>query len=345
MLAIVLFTIMHTQVINIDSSTNLRYTRTAGMGLLFFVLIYMGLRPIHGVLIDMTTYARMFERFSRSLEFSVEYDFLFYILMFGASKIMTVQAFFFLCAMAYVVPLFLACRKWFTHYWFYAFLMLVISFSFWAYGTNGIRNGIATSIFLFAISRGKRYTQIIWILVSIGIHKSMILPSFGFFITQINNSSKIYLKFWLLCIPLSLFAGSFLETAITNLGFGDDRIGMYLTDDDFGSTYNKGFRWDFLMYSATGVIVGWYFIFRKNFKDKIYLRIFNIYLFANGFWILIITASFSNRFAYLSWFLLGILIIYPFLINLQFFKYQHRKIGIVILGYFLFTYIMNVLLV
>lgn len=344
MLAVVLFTVLHTQIIAIDSSSNLKYIRTAGIGLLFFVLVYIGLRPIHGVFIDMVTYSKMFERFGNSQDFSVEYDFLFYILMFGASKIMTVEAFFFLCATLYVVPLFLACKKWFAQYWFYAFLMLVISFSFWAYGTNGIRNGIATSIFLFAISREKRFNQILWILISIGLHKSMLLPSFGFLVTQFNNSTSIYLKFWLICIPFSLFAGSFLETAITNLGFGDDRMGMYLTDDEFGSGYNRGFRWDFLLYSSTGVVAGWYMIFKRNFKDKLYSRLFNIYLFANGFWILIITASFSNRFAYLSWFLLGVLIIYP-LLKGQLFRFQHRKIGGVILGYFLFTYIMNVILI
>lgn len=345
MLVVVLFTFLHTLVVPINDSLNLKYIRTAGLSLLLFVLLYIGLRPIHGVFIDMTTYAQIFENFQGSLKFSSEYDFLFYFAMFGASKVITVETFFFLCAVLYVVPMYFACRKWFGQYYFYAFLMLIISFSFWAYGTNGIRNGIATSIFVFAISRGKIFSQWIWVAISIGMHKSMLLPAFGYFISYYYNSPKLYLKFWLFSIPLSLFAGTIIGPVLTILGFGDDRMSMYLTDDEFGSTYNRGFRWDFLLYSATGVLLGWYLIFKKNFRDETYLRIFNMYLFANGFWILIIRASFSNRFAYLSWFILGVLIIYPFLKDHHLFKFQHSKIGVVILVYFLFTFILNVLLI
>ena len=118
----------------------------------------------------------------------------------------------------------------------------------------------------------------------------------------------------MLCIPISLAAGGFWENFFGSLGFQDDRL-SYLTegnvnDDDFSST---GFRWDFLLYSATAVYAGWYFIIKKGFEDKIYFWLFNTYVFANAFWILVIRANFSNRFAYLSWFMMALVIIYPLL--------------------------------
>lgn len=68
-----------------------------------------------------------------------------------------------------------------------------------------------------------------------------------------------------------------------------------------------------------------------------------MYCVANAFWVLVINAAFSNRFAYLSWFLMPIVIMYPL------FKYkivpdQYKMIGLVIISYFMFTYLMNVIL-
>ncbi|HMQ45454.1 MAG TPA: EpsG family protein, partial [Mariniflexile sp.] len=64
------------------------------------------------------------------------------------------------------------------------------------------------------------------------------------------------------------------------------------------------------------------------------------YLICNGFWILVIKANYSNRFAYLSWFMMALVIVYPFL-KQTFFKYQYIILGNVILLYFGFTYFMS----
>ena len=104
-----------------------------------------------------------------------------------------------------------------------------------------------------------------------------------------------------------------------------------------------GFRWDFLLYSASGVFAGWYFIEKKGFQDALYQRLFNTYLIANGIWILIIRANYSNRFAFLSWFLLGLVIIYP-LLKSKIFSRQHVVIVRIVFIYFSFCYLMNVIL-
>ena len=316
-----------------------------GWVIVLFIIIYMGFRPISGrYFVDMATYARQFAIYQNGENIYNEKDIVFNFFMSLSSKIMSVNFFFFTCAFLYVYPLYLVAKKWFKHYWFYAFLLLVASFSFWSGGVNGIRNSMATSIFLFGISRDKRIFQAILILLAIGTHKSMVLPTLGFVVAQFFNKPKVMIAFWLLCIPLSLAAGGFWENFFATLGFDDDRL-SYLTegnvnDDDFSST---GFRWDFLIYSATAVFAGWYFIVKKGFNDKIYFWLFNTYVFANAFWILVIRANFSNRFAYLSWFMMGLVIIYPFL-KKKMMQNQHKVLAKVIVLYFAFTFLMNVIL-
>ena len=113
-------------------------------------------------------------------------------------------------------------------------------------------------------------------------------------------------------------------------------VGMF--DDEFR---HVGFRWDFLIYSAIGVFAGWYYLFKKKLKDINYYRLFNTFLFTNAIWILVIRANFSNRFAYLSWFIMALVVVYPWL-KAKFENEQNKKFAYTILGYYLFTYIMNV---
>ncbi|RZJ63944.1 MAG: hypothetical protein EOO47_27640, partial [Flavobacterium sp.] len=61
-------------------------------------------------------------------------------------------------------------------YAFYGFFALLISFSFWSYGTNGIRNGIATSLFLYGLSKESIRDKAIFFSLAIGCHKSVAIP-------------------------------------------------------------------------------------------------------------------------------------------------------------------------
>jgi len=317
--------------------------------IVLFVIIYMGFRPISGKYFgDMRNYATYFEVYALGEPVNLENDkdWLFEYFMKFSSDIMTVESFFVVCTVLYVVPLFVFVKKIFAEYWFYGFFMLVISMSFWAYGTNGIRNGIATSFFLLAISRKKMAYRLAWMFLAVSFHKSMLIPIAAYFVTTYYTNSKHYIKAWLIAIPISLAAGSSFETFFSGIGLlQDDRLDSYLIADELAEdiVLNIGFRWDFLIYSGLGVAVGYYFIIKKQFNDPEYTRFYNMYLFANTIWILVIRANFSNRFAFLSWFLLGVITIYP-LLKMKFFHNQHLRIGQMILAYFLLSYILNILL-
>ncbi|QQD15381.1 EpsG family protein [Sphingobacterium sp. UDSM-2020] len=340
LLIITLITFLYTQGRNIDDANNLLYIKIAGFLLFWFVLLYMGLRPIDGVFADMKTYARIFDRYEQGAIIRSDKDLFFHLFMKASSGIMSASAFFFVCALFYVYPLYFLSKRWFGQYWFYAFLMLVGSFSFWAYGTNGIRNGMATSFFLMAMCQTKKPYQIFWLFLSVNFHGSMFLPAAGLIATWFYNKPKVFFYFWLLAIPLSLLLPGFWEGLFASL-IEDDRT-VYLSDDKYADSFSStGFRWDFLLYSATGVFAGWYYIFKRKFNDPQYIRLFNTFLFANAFWILVIRASFSNRFAYLSWFMLALVIIYPWL-KVYFVNNQVKKMGLILIAYFAFTYLMNI---
>jgi hypothetical protein len=337
--------LLHAIILEIDDIRNTRFLKVFGYVSLVFVLLYMGLRPIHSVFVDMTMYAYSFERYVDGNPLEVTEDFGFYWFLEFSAKVMSVGQFFFVCSLLYVVPLYLLCVRWFKAYWFYAFFAFIVSFSFWAYGTNGIRNGLATSLFLLALSfKDKKVVLWTLLLISLLLHKTMILPLFAFIVSSIYNKSQTYLFLWFFSIVVSLVVGNFFVEYLEALGVNDRRFEQYFTDEIDEAITKTGFRWDFLLYSATGVFAGWYYIYKKKFLDATYEQLFNMYLIANAFWVLVIRANFTNRFAYLSWFMLALIIFYPILKE-QLFKQHHRMVSSILLLYFMFTYIFNVILV
>ena len=341
-LGVVLFTILHSYILKVDDPRNLSYINVIGYLLLIFIVVYTGLRPVSGRFFgDMSTYNTLFLTYASGIEITTNQDLLFHYFVKFCSGIMTPTAFFLLCMFLYTYPLYIVSKRIFKEYWFYSFLMFVISFSFWSYGTNGIRNGLATSCFLLAVSYyDKKIIMIFLFVIASQVHQTLLLPIFAFILSSFYPKTKFFLISWVMSIPLSIALGGFWESLFASLGFGDDRLGTYLLGDfeseEFKST---GFRYDFLVYSASAVFVGWYFIFKKGFTDRLYTNLFNTYVISNAFWVLVIRANFSNRFAYLSWFMMGLVIIYPYLKE-QYYKNQHIVLVRVITIYFSFTYFM-----
>ncbi|WP_103068558.1 EpsG family protein [Aquimarina sediminis] len=338
---LVMFTLLHTRVLKMEDSKNVIFINIAGYLLMTFVILYMGQRPISGKYFgDMRTYTRYFENYMMGGEILGSKDIFFHVFMKSLSYVVSTHTFFTIMAMIYVLPLYRISKQLFKEYWYYAFLMFVVSFSFYTYGVNGIRNGAATSLFLLGVSYNRnKVIMALCFLVSVSFHKTMFLPILAFVTTYFYNDPKVFLKGWLACIPLSLAMGSVWVSIFSSLGF-DDRLAGYLTTQaEEGTFASTGFRWDFLFHSAFAVFAGWYAIYKKDYKDQFYYQLLNTYLICNGFWILVIKANYSNRFAYLSWFMMGLVVIYPF-IKQKFFKDHHFMIGKIVLVYFMFTYAM-----
>lgn len=340
---ICLITYFHTLVLTGYDQKTFNYNKITTLLLTSFLVLYIGLRPISEYyFVDMATYAETFYQFKNGMEIKPGGDIAFELFLKISSKIMSVEVFFLICAMIYIIPLLKASKNWSTNYYLFLFLLLVASFSFWTYGTNGIRNGMAGSIFILGLSyiRKNHVKMIGLLIISMLFHKSMILPTMALAISFVLTDTRKYFMFWGLSIILSLVMGSFWVQLFTSLGFGDDRLSGYLSAQADPSKFSStGFRFDFLIYSAAPLALAYFYTIKKGFNDIVYKHILHTYLIANAFWIMVIRANFSNRFAYLSWFIMALVVGYPLFKNL-FWNNQFKKVGVVIMAYYAFTYFM-----
>lgn len=324
----------------INSQKNIQLFSIIGYFTFFLLIFYIGNRPISGKYFgDTSTYASYYDKIQHGINLPIKSDFLFKYYMKFSSTFLDVKNFFLLTAFLYIIPLYIFSKKYFKKYWFYVFIMFIGSFSFWGAGTNGIRNSLATSIFILALCfYDKKILMYAVMAVAFGIHNSLIIPIVAFIISLFIKNPKWFFIIWLVSIPLSLFGGNFWQTIFANL-FQDDRIGYLTKNADEKVFQNTGFRWDFVLYSASAVFAGYYYVIKKNVKDIFYNHLLGTYIIANAFWILVIRANYSNRFAYLSWFLMAIIIGYPML-KYKLWNDQHKSVGIIVFLYYLFTYFM-----
>jgi len=213
---------------------------------------------------------------------------------------------------------------------------VVLSMGFTAYCTNTMRAGLALSFIVlsFAAYPNKRQ-MLICLIVGSSIHNSAAIPALVISLCYFFPNTKLFYKCWFLSIPVSLVAGGFFMNLFAEIG-GDDRTG-YLTNFS-GTTYNVGFRIDFIIYSLIPIVSGAYYIFKKGFKDKLYTLIYNSYLLTNIFWILVIRANYSDRFAYLSWFMIPFVLMYPLLKQKMALK-ENVWVGLILLGETMFRFL------
>ena len=317
---------------------------------ILFLIPYMGLRPISGIYFgDTVNYARSFWDLQSSafFDFKLEKDreWLFEFLNIFFARYSDIHTFFLFCATVYIGTLWFAFRRIFGNYVYIPFLVAISMFTFWSYGVNGVRNGMASSIMILALSYRKKLLKAsLLAFLALGIHKSMQLTLASAVLAFFFKNTKYYLWGWFCCILLSLVAGDFFESLFISIGLGDDdRFSAYLTTNEYDNSFSStGFRFDFLLYSSIPVVVGYYFIFKRKWTDEYYRWLYAIYLTTNGFWILVIRASFSNRFAQISWFIMPLVLIYPFYKQL-FWRDQSKKIGLSIVLFYLFTFYLNIL--
>lgn len=313
-------------------------------GLTILLLFFIGLRPITFHFADTVGYAYMYndmtyESFNSCLQTK---DYMFNMLMYIFNKVgLSVHCFFTFIAAIYIGFTAWASQRISKKYAYLIFLSVISSFSFYSYGVNGIRNGMAVTLVMLAMTfiENRKLISLVLLWCAAAIHNSVLLPIVCIIISYLYRNTKFYFFCWLLSIIFVNIDSHSVESFLLNIGFiEDDRFSKYLVGmnnkNDFAFT---GFRWDFLLYSSVPIIVAYYFNVKKNFQDNLYRLFANTYILANSFWVLVINASFSNRFAYLSWFLYAIVLIYPF-ITYPDLPSRRKWIVYVLIGNVLFTW-------
>ena len=344
------------------------------------LIVFMGLRPISGKFGDTINYAWGYNTMSiKPAIFAVDFDkeWLWdFIQNTCKASHLTVSTWFLIIAIGYLGFVFLGLKILLGENSWMAMLFFLSAFSTFTFGTNGIRNGCACSmtILAFAIAANQNVARLVIaggvLILAFGIHRSISLPIMAFIAASyFIKSPKIAIYFWVVSIGLSLVAGGALTNFFAGLGF-DDRMSSYANsmDQDASQFSQTGFRWDFLLYSAMPVWLTWYVNQKAEKERALYgetveetetgvigagriadahsMRVFNIlattYILANSFWVMVNTAAFSNRFAYLSWFLYPVVIAYG-VIRLHIWEDQDKKAGLILFAHACFTFVMYLL--
>lgn len=319
-----------------------------GFAVTTFIILYMGYRPVSYVFGDTVNYARGFYNTDPRFSFSFGREWAFRDLNLLMAKIGNIHSLFFSCALIYVGALWWAMKRIFGNYYWIPLLVVISMFTFWNYGVNGIRNGLGASVFILALSFANNITVMILLaIIAVGFHTSVYLLIGAAILAWFYNNNKVYLGIWLATIPISLRYGWTLQYLLASTGFmqSDERLAGYLTrENEIGEIVQTSstFRWDFLLYSAMAIGVAYFFIYIRKFKDQYYEWLFNIYLICNAFWIIVIRATYSNRIAQLSWFIMPIILIYPFM-KKRFWRDHERYLGLALIVFYAFTFYFNIL--
>ncbi|MBQ2235888.1 MAG: EpsG family protein, partial [Muribaculaceae bacterium] len=215
------------------------------------------------------------------------------------------------------------------------------------------RNGLACSIVMFAISMLNKQEKknflyaALLLIAATGIHTSTFIPATALVLSVLLiKRTKTAIVIWLVSIVVSLVAGNSVIQLIPDFGLDMSRFDQYISNGEDSDVMQRfahaGFRVDFLLYSAVPVLMVWYLTIKRNFNDFTYNVIANTYILTNSFWIIVIRAAYTNRFAYLSWFLYPIVIVYP-LARMKVWENQNQKVAWILMAYVGFTVTMFLL--
>lgn len=287
--------------------------------LVLLMVLFIGFRPESYVFIDMMNYITFYYALYEGNVFVFDKEaenliFDNYFAWVGSMRLGT-TFFFVSIAAIYFICMYIACKKMFPRDTLAAYLVFLAAFSTFSYGTNGIKAGAAASIFLMALAyRDNLKVCIPLTLVSWGFHHSMIMPVVAFALTLVYKNSKIYFAGWCFCLIAAIAHITFFQELFAGiLSDSGDSGASYLSENsEWGG--RTGFRIDFVAYSVMPIFVGYWAVYKKKLQlSKLYTCLLNLYMTLNGTWMLCMYANFTNRIAYLSWFLYPVVLIYPYL--------------------------------
>lgn len=309
-------------------------------------ILWLGLREVNIYFGDTVNYAKEFMMMETTVLYDLDSDRAFYYIMsFFAKTGLGIHAWFLFVEFFYFAGTAIMVNKFFTNQPLLVFAVVLASFSFYTYGVNGIRNGMACSLFcwmLVFVKEKKWVWAVLFSLFAVNVHSSLFLVVAAFLLARYYKNTKVYIGCWIACIVLSIVAGGVFENIFQNQGLlntGKDAAYMSNASADMDMFSNTGFRYDFLLYSCVPIIVGFYYVVKQRFNDEWYKLLLNTYIITNSVWVLVNKSWLSNRMAYLSWFMYGIVLMYPLLMN-PCVKGRKTKVTLAVVGNAAFSYLM-----
>ena len=318
-------------IVNYNKILSLYYVdnKNIALGLALFLTLFIGLRPVHPVFADMVGYADSYDYYSKfvwSLDFNCENLLFDNMTTLFASSGVPKDLYFILLAALYFIGTYIACRKMFPSNTLVSYLVFLAAFSTFAYATNGMKAGVAGAVFLCGVAykNTSKWLSFVLVITSFGFHHSMSLCVLAYVAVFLYKNPKWYFYFWLFCLAMSIAHVSFFQVLF--MQYSDAKGATYLDSDNMAGWDGKtGFRADFTLYSAMPVLIGYYAIYKKKIQSDSYNMLLCLYLLTNGVWLLCMYAGFTNRIAYLSWFMYPMVLVYPYLQNESIWKGRRYK--------------------
>lgn len=247
-------------------------------------------------------------------------DPIFQLYQYLAGRIMNYRIWILLLAFVYTGNYLWASFRLSRKYGLLLFLSFVAGFGFFTYGINAIRAGLAFSLLILGISFCESWWRLaVCFVVACTCHISALLPVVVFVLIRLLGCRSVCIGIivWSVCLVVS-FLGEGLMTGLADSVFGNGRADYLVNaeklqrlQEAFGTVYRTGFRWDFIIFSLlpVGCALGYRYVLR--YKSSFYDWILATYLVVNAAWLLVIRLPFTDRTAYLSWFLMPLLMFYP----------------------------------
>lgn len=295
------------------NSLNQCFSNKYSIYIVLFLILFIGLRPLNIKFADMLEYNNAYQTalndrwvFNNEVE-NIIFDNIF--LLFASFGFPS-EVFFTFIATIYFTCIYIACKKLFPNHLMLALLVCLTAFSTFSYATNGIKAGAAASIFLVALAyKDKLLISILLAIISWGFHHSMSMILVAYFVSFVYKKTKLYFYLWAICVILAVAHVNYFQVLFA--GYTDEKGAGYLLPGT--ESFLTGFRPDFILYSAAPIIIGYWMIFKKKLHSASYELWLRMYLLTNSVWMLCMYSSFTNRIAYLSWFMYPVVLIYPFL--------------------------------
>lgn len=303
--------------IYLEQAAYSRKTKNISFTLWLGVLVlYIGFRDIFFSIGDTPTYR---DHYLSMVEGTYSHwrsrDILYEYLVRFSAIFQSVSFHFILVSLGIIIPYIVWSKRHFKqrHHWI-VLLFLAHPF-FLAYASNGIRFGLASSIFILALSQSKKIFQYLLFLVAGLFHATLFLPAIVWFIASYK---KIPLWFYLIfSLFLNLIAlifksswySFFLSIFPKEYFF---RLHFYLENLSKNAIQNfGGFRWDFWLYGFIYILWIVWVIYRKQWKNLEFERYAKSYIILHGLVPLFYFVVFANRFGSIAWIFIPMLLALP----------------------------------
>lgn len=293
------------------------------------IALLFGFRDTH-VGYDTVNYIDIFSSYIYISEFEVSRDALWDLLNYTLAQITDdPKILFLIVAFGYIFFPICGVKKILTDNTIYFFLLFIISPNFFLYGANGIRSGLAASIFIFSFRFLDSKKQWIILLFSFFMHASMAAPILFYIFSKYIKKTHFIFIIWGICLALTILGLNLLSA----IPFESERLSGYLSSSN-ESLKILNMPVTFLTYGIIPIIFCYYIIHIKKLYDPFFNKLAITYILSNCIYILSFNVAFTVRFAYLSEFLMPLLITYP-IFKFELFKHKELKLTFIFLFVFL----------